>query len=65
MERIKVSKKEMLLIYPDGTPRENIGKYINYDVFLLSCVENVGQEMTSSIVQNYFKLMDDKKKQNH
>ncbi len=54
----------MLLIYPDGTPRENIGKYIDFDLFLQSCVENVGQEMTSSIVQDYFKLIYEKKIQN-
>lgn len=61
MKIITVSKEEMLPFYPDGTPRENIGKYIDFDLFLKSCVEEAGQEMTSLIVQNYFKLLVEKK----
>ena len=64
MKKIILSKKELSILHPDGTSSESIDKYINVDLFLQSCVENVGQEMTSSIVQNYFKLIYEKKIQN-
>ena len=63
IERITVSKEEMKIIYPDGESRENIGRLIDFDLFIQSCAEKVGSEMTSTIINHYFELFEDRKKE--